>query len=851
MKLMGGKTKKFFLSFNRLNKPAVLAAVFFLIFLGLATPSQFSQAQGLFGAIASLPMNLFTTVILQPILFVSNIICALARMILGWVVGPYFTTLPYTHGGIVEIGWPIVRDFINMFFVIALVVIGLATALRIKEYQAQKALPTLIIIALLINFTPVICGLIVDASNIIMNLFLERLTGFAAIGESFEMQGSIISELWRTPGHFFDIRYTASALGQSLVMIIFDWVAAYVFFIFALLFIMRYVMIWALVIVSPIAFFSKIFPGAQKHLFKSILGWDEWWKEFIEWSLLGVVAGFFLYLAEQLMTIAPGMISGLPPGQGTSSWVDNPLVDFVNNFLPWMVVLVFLWLGYKIAKATSAMGAQGAIKAVDTGLKIAKAAGITAATLGVGAIGGASGVLGRAAAGARRLESFVGKTAFSGTPVGKSVSWVTRQLETVSTPLQEKWREAEEEVARKAGEEAKKRNVQDNLAAFRRASRSEQTEIISTMIDLKQTKDAVTPEVVGAANVLSDDEVSRAYENARRRRQVDTAEKFEQSFATANTPQAAALNRRFAAILDQTTATLAPDDRTGFAGRPNGLDASDVRKGYTSFGEKIIGEAKSAEAIKRLQKGWWDNPALLEAAHKFWGGHQIAEAARIFGRGFNERFQEAAQAHGIDWYFDIDPTTGRPRNPDVPRFLASSAAQGLGMSPLPGGERASDINFLMKVARTQMPRPGIAQEEIMVEQINLMTKRIKNLKRRSELTIAEETEIKMLGTTISSLRNQLGKPIPPPPSPPKTPPKPPEVPQVWVLGPNKTWVPPKGYTPRIPVKPEDEHDITQELRKMTAELDRLRKQPIRSNAEEEEITMLENTIREFRERLGK
>jgi len=131
-------------------------------------------------------------------------------------------------------------------------------------------------------------------------------------------------------------------------------------------------MIWVLVIVSPIAFFSRIFPDSQRYLFKSILGWDEWWKQFIEWSLLGVIAGFFLYLAEALMTIAPGMISGLPPGQGTSSWVDNPLVDFVNNFLPWMVVLAFLFIGFLVATSTSALGATGLVRGF-------KAAGTTVA----------------------------------------------------------------------------------------------------------------------------------------------------------------------------------------------------------------------------------------------------------------------------------------------------------------------------------------------------------------------------------------------------------------------------------------------------------------------------------------
>ncbi len=436
MKLMGESIKnriQLILACPVAKRSLWFGAVFFFVFLGLILPFQFVQA-GFLDILAAIPVSLIN-LILQLILITSNLILGLAGLILGWVVGPYFTTLPYTHGGIVEIGWPIVRDFINMFFIIALVIIGLATALRIKEYQAQKALPILIIIAVLINFTPVICGLIVDASNIVMNFFLERLTGFQLIRNFFDTQASSLAQALR-PSCFFNLGCAASALGKTTVMIVFGFVAGYIFFIYSLLFIMRYVMIWALVIVSPIAFFSKIFKGSEKYLFKNILGWDEWWKQFIEWSLLGVVAGFFLYLAEQLMMLAPGMISGLPPGQGGGGGVDNSIVDFVNNFLPWMVVLVFLFIGYKIAKSTSAMGAQGLIKAVDTGIKIAATTAVVAATGGAAAGLAAKG-LGGMARGAQRMEAAAAKLPGGKVwtkPFTKPISWATRGMERAAAP---------------------------------------------------------------------------------------------------------------------------------------------------------------------------------------------------------------------------------------------------------------------------------------------------------------------------------------------------------------------------------------------------------------------------------
>jgi len=419
-----------------------VGAVFFFVFLGLALPSQFAQA-GILDILASIPIMIIT-LLLQVVLAVSNLILGLTGAILGWVTGPNFITLPYTREGVVDVGWPIVRDFINMFFIIALVVIGLATALRIKEYQFQKTLPTLVLIAILINFTPVICGLIIDASNILMNFFLEKLTGFQLMRNFFSMQGSTV---WEALSHPFNLSYASTALGKTIVMIAFSlgipkvfWGASYIFIMYSLLFIMRYVMLWALVIVSPIAFFSKIFPGSQKYLFKSILGWDEWWKEFIEWSLVGVIAGFFLFLGEQLMMKAPGMISGLPP-TGSTWGLSNPFVEFFNNFLPWMVVLVFLWLGYKITKEISAMGAQGAMKAVDTGVKLIAGSALAAATLGVGAAG-LAGLMGKASAVAGRADAFLGKRGITKPLqglVGKPMVGLTRGIERVTVPTLQKY----------------------------------------------------------------------------------------------------------------------------------------------------------------------------------------------------------------------------------------------------------------------------------------------------------------------------------------------------------------------------------------------------------------------------
>ncbi len=406
MKLMKTNIKKQVLFFS---------AVLFSIFLGIIIPLHFSQA---FLGSEWIGMWVIGWAIaggLQIILTISNLILGLAGVLLNWVLSPYFMSLPYIYdtdgnlSGIVAIGWPIVRDFINMFFILALVVIGLATALRLKEYQAQKALPVLIIIAVLINFTPVICGLIIDASNILMNFFLEELTGFKLIANIFSAQGSALLASWGDISALNFARLAAAPLvliAKTLIMIIFSLVTAFILFMYTLLFIMRYVMIWVLVIVSPIAFFSRIFPKTQKgeYLFKSILGWDEWWKQFFEWTLIGVTAAFFLYLGEQLMVVvsATGFMPGIPP-EGAWYYITAPIVEFMNVLLPWCVVLAFLFIGWMVAMDTKALGAK---HITGTFKKMGKAMG-TAAVVAAPSV--MAGMAGGAAKGFQGGQGITGK----------------------------------------------------------------------------------------------------------------------------------------------------------------------------------------------------------------------------------------------------------------------------------------------------------------------------------------------------------------------------------------------------------------------------------------------------------
>jgi len=273
-------------------------------------------------------------------------------------MSPNFINLPYTKEGVVGLGWGIVKDFTNMFFIVILVFIGLATALRIREYEAKKTLPLLILIALLINFTPVICGAIIDASNIIMNFFLDKLSSTNLLEQQLKIQGDMIrGELNALT--LIDPFKQLSLILKSCVLIAFNFIATFIFFAFSLLFAMRYIAIWVLVILSPLAFFSYILPATRKL-------WTTWWNQFIQWATIGITGAFFLYLGLQSLTIlSDTKIYSTPPPPGLN-FLEPAGLNFINEMLPYGVAIAFLILSFFMGLSTGAMGGSQIIGLAKT-----------------------------------------------------------------------------------------------------------------------------------------------------------------------------------------------------------------------------------------------------------------------------------------------------------------------------------------------------------------------------------------------------------------------------------------------------------------------------------------------------
>ena len=193
--------------------------------------------------------------------------------------------------------WQIMRDITNILFVIFLLIViySQITGLGISNYGIKKALPKLIIAAILVNLSYLICAVAVDLSNILGS-------SIRGLFESIEVQainaggiGDIASINWT--------RLTAALIGGGAIagvaIIHFIWpliaalLGAIVSVLIGLITLgLRQALITILVMIAPVAFVCALLPNTEK--------WFKKWKDIFISMIIFYPMFSFLFGASQL-----------------------------------------------------------------------------------------------------------------------------------------------------------------------------------------------------------------------------------------------------------------------------------------------------------------------------------------------------------------------------------------------------------------------------------------------------------------------------------------------------------------------------------------------------------------------
>ena len=318
----------------------------------------------------------------------------------------------------VKHGWVLVRDLCNMFFVIILLIIAFATILGQDKYSAKNMLPKLVLAAVLINFSKLICGLTIDFANVVMLTFVNA---FSAIGAGNILNILGIEKITRLRG---DGDVTNATLVTSYIFgLLYVIIATVVVASMVAMLVIRVVMIWILTVLSPLAFFLQAVPG------KGASYASQWWDEWTKNLLVGPILAFFLWLSFAALQSGTNPIEVSDAGDkelaanlsdlsGTATEAGQ-----VGNLVQFVIAIGMLIGGMTIAQSVG--GAAGG--AIGSGMKTlnkgkARVFGAGAA-VGAGAMAlGKSGVksVGR---GVRRATlstiSKTGKKDAAGQPTGK------------------------------------------------------------------------------------------------------------------------------------------------------------------------------------------------------------------------------------------------------------------------------------------------------------------------------------------------------------------------------------------------------------------------------------------------
>lgn len=301
-------------------------------------------------------------------------------------------------------GWELLRNLANIFFIVVLLVIGLATLFRVQKYQYKNLLVNLILAALLVNFSLVITQSVLAVAETVQNQFLpnesklpEGERGIALKVIANRLMIAPIEQEKTTPPEFTADGRLSDALAQLVFPIFYLSLSimAFVVFVFLVFFvIIRLLVIWVLLMTSPIAFVAWILPDTNRWTSK-------WLDNLMKYGFFVAILGFFLNIAAYVAQQQRGVLESLYASGNNNSGIAQFLSLVATNIF----VMGFLVAGVMFASSIGVIGA----KALGKYAKMGGMLPFKAIGKGLGGIGKGLGQ-GAKALGERGFEGIQNKT---------------------------------------------------------------------------------------------------------------------------------------------------------------------------------------------------------------------------------------------------------------------------------------------------------------------------------------------------------------------------------------------------------------------------------------------------------
>lgn len=294
-------------------------------------------SNGLFGPIIAA----FKCLLLW-ILRLVGLLLNLAVVLMQWIISTDAMNGVLKNKVVYDI-WKMVRDTLNIAFIMTLLFSAFATILQIERYNYKRILLNLVIMALLVNFSYPITLFIIDVSNVIMYYFVNHLLGNGTGGVSNILKDSLMAKIISGTKMSDDALMIISA-------IVFTFIMTFTVLAIGIMLLIRLVALTILVIFSSVAYVGSVVPGTK--LASAASGW---WSNLMEQAFFGPIMIFMIYIAAKLLQNMSSVQTSINnTGVAISG---GSMASYVSKIAFFLIPIAILWMGLMSAKKSSAAGA--------------------------------------------------------------------------------------------------------------------------------------------------------------------------------------------------------------------------------------------------------------------------------------------------------------------------------------------------------------------------------------------------------------------------------------------------------------------------------------------------------------
>ena len=302
--------------------------------------------------------------------------------IFAWLVGVAAITLDnavyytvVTMGNYVKnltavgVAWRILRDVGNIALIFGFLAIGISIILNTEKLgYGQKMLPTLLIVAVFMNFSLFITEAVIDAGNFVATEVYTQINGGNPAGKanfdlttagSTGIAGKLMNQLGLATiysaaiknGSLYQASNTSTIAFMSIILFI---ITAFVMFSLAFILIARFVTLIFLIILAPVGIVGFAVPQLAS------LG-KQWRDKLVEQTITAPVLMLLLYVA--LLVITDKFFLGfgtIATGDWTGYVANGGVTDFTGFAGTILSFLVAMGLMLAVVISAKKLGAAGA-----------------------------------------------------------------------------------------------------------------------------------------------------------------------------------------------------------------------------------------------------------------------------------------------------------------------------------------------------------------------------------------------------------------------------------------------------------------------------------------------------------